>query len=95
MLVVLPPIFVVDTKIIYCYNFVAPLSNHLIEIIAFLQILEMCFSKFSLSISLPNHLADDSMITSTTFIFNTDLLRSFLELIILQIYLGLLLCYLL
>ena len=26
MLVVLPPIFVVDTKIIYGYNFVAPLS---------------------------------------------------------------------
>ena len=26
MLVVLPPIFVADTKIIYGYNFVAPLS---------------------------------------------------------------------
>ena len=27
MLVVFPPIFVADTKIIYCYNFVAPLNR--------------------------------------------------------------------
>ena len=27
MLVVLPPIFVADTKIIYGYNFVAPLND--------------------------------------------------------------------
>ena len=28
MLVVFPPIFVVDTKLIYGYNFVAPLTGH-------------------------------------------------------------------
>ena len=43
------------------------------------------FQKFSvLSISIPNNLTDDSMVNSTPFIFNTDLLRSFLELIIID-----------
>ena len=51
-------------------------------LLAFLQILEMFFSKFSLlSISVPNNLTYDSMVSSTPFTFYTDLLRSFLELI--------------
>ena len=45
----------------------------------------MCFPKFSLlSISIPNNLIDDSMVNFTPFIFNTDLLRPFLELIIID-----------
>ena len=52
-------------------------------LLAFLQILEICFSKFSLlSISIPNNFTDDSMINSTPFVFNKDLIRSFLELIV-------------
>ena len=54
-------------------------------LLAFLQILETCVSRFSLlSISIPNNLTDDSIVNSTPFIFNTDLLRSFLELIIID-----------
>ena len=42
----------------------------------------MCFSKFNfLSTYVPNNLTDDSMVNSRPFIFNTDLLRHFLELI--------------
>ena len=51
----------------------------------FFQILEMCFSKFSLlSISISNNLTDYFTGNSTPFIFNTDFLRSFLELIIID-----------
>ena len=51
-------------------------------LLSFLQILEICFSKFSLlSISVPNNLTDNSIVNSTPFIFNTDLRRSLLELI--------------
>ena len=32
-----------------------------------------------MSISIPNNLTDDSIVDFTPFIFNTDLLRSFLE----------------
>ena len=33
MLFVFPPIFVVDTKIIYGYNFVVPLTNDLYKLL--------------------------------------------------------------
>ena len=45
----------------------------------------MRFSKFSLlSISMPNSLTDDTMVNSTPFIFNKDLFKSFLELMIID-----------
>ena len=57
-------------------------ANYIYLIAGFLQELEMCFSvQFSLlSVSIPNNLTDDSMVNSTPFIFDSDLLRSFLEL---------------
>ena len=54
-------------------------------LLAFLQVLEMCFPKFSLlSISIPNNLTHDFLVNSMPFLFNTDLLRPFLELIIID-----------
>ena len=75
----------------YCFFFsLCPINVYSMQIafswlVAFLQILKMCFSKFSfLSVSIPNDLTDDSLVNSTPFIFNTDWVRSFLELIIID-----------